>query len=196
MRLGSILSTVDGASLSSVVRRKTTRRALTILIALAVGWIVYMIAMVMTVYDGLLSMIFQPIIAVICSSLTVGMSLLVGLLFKVPVLGRWWRVTPIPVGLLVVASLVILCFGASLGLRQTFTHPETQQPIVGLRPDAALGGYFVLLFAIANWPLKQKWNAEHPRLYCCGAKRSQQLHLWLNKPGVRGDSGGGSLGER
>ena len=24
---------------------------------------------------------------------------------------------------------------------------------------------------------------EHRRVYCCGAKRSQQLHPWLNKPG-------------
>ncbi|HRZ54559.1 MAG TPA: hypothetical protein P5525_03760 [Candidatus Paceibacterota bacterium] len=141
-------------------RRKTMRRALAILIALAVGWIVYMIAMMMTVYDGLLSMIFQPIIAVICSSLTVGMSLLVGLLFKVPVLGRGWRATPIPAGLLVIASLAILCFGSTLGLRHTFMHPETKQPIEGLRPDAALGGYFALLFAISNWPVKPRRKAE------------------------------------
>jgi len=119
-----------------------------------------MIAMMMTVYDGLLSMIFQPIIAVLCSSLTVGIALLVGLLFKIPALGQWWRVTPIPAALLVIGSLVILCFGSTLGLRHTFTHPETQQPIVGLRPDAALVGYFVLLFAIANWPVKRKGDAE------------------------------------
>jgi hypothetical protein len=136
------------------------RRALAILIALAVGWIVYMIAMMMTVYDGLLSMIFQPIIAVICSSLTVGISLLIGLVFKIPVFGRWWRATPIPAALLVIVSLVILCFGSTLGLRHTFKHPEPQQPIEGLRPDAAMGSYFALLFGIANWPVKPKKNAE------------------------------------
>jgi hypothetical protein len=130
------------------------QRALAILVALAVGWTVYMIAMMMTVYDGLLSMIFQPIIGVICSSLTVGVALLVGLLFKIPVLGRWWRATPITAVILILASLVVLCLGSSFGLRRTFAHPETQQPIEGLRPDAALGGYFVLLFAMANWPMR------------------------------------------
>jgi len=119
-----------------------------------------MIAMMMTVYDGLLSMIFQPIIAVICSSLTVGIALLVGLLFKIPILGRWWSATPFPAALLLIGSLVILCFGSTLGVRHTFTHPETQQPIEGLRPDAALSGYFALLFAIANWPVKPKRNTE------------------------------------
>jgi hypothetical protein len=119
-----------------------------------------MIAMVMTVYDGLLSMIFQPIIAAFCSFLTVGGSLLVGLLFKVPVLGRLWRSTPIPAALLVVTSLVILCFGSSLGLRQTFTDLETHQQVEGLRPEAAVGAYFVLLFVLTNWPLRQKGDAE------------------------------------
>ena len=31
-------------------------------------------------------------------------------------------------------------------------------------------------------------------MYCCEAKGSQQRHLWLNMPGVRGVSGGESWG--
>ena len=142
------------------VRRRIMGHPFTILVALFVGWIVYMIAMVMTVYDGLLSIIFQPIIAVICSAFTVGISLLVGLLFKIPVLGRWWRSSMIPAALLVIVSLVILCFGASLGLRYTFTNPETHQPIEELHPDVALGGYFALVFTIANWPVRPRRKAE------------------------------------
>jgi hypothetical protein len=136
------------------------RRVLTILVAVATGWVVYMVAMMMTVYDGLPSMIFQPIMAVICSALTVGVGLVVGLLLKIPVLGRWWRATPITAAIFIVASLLVLCFGSTLGLSHTFTNPKTQEPIEGLRPDAALFGYFVLLFAIANWPLRQKGDAE------------------------------------
>lgn len=136
------------------------RRTLAILTALAVGWAVYMIAMVMTVYDGLLSLLFQPVLALICSTLTVGVALLVGLVFQIPVVGRWWRASRLPAGLLVVASLAILGFGSSLGLRHTFTHPETKQPVEGLRPDAAVGAYFTLVFALANWPVRR---AGEPR---------------------------------
>ena len=136
------------------------RRALAIFIALAVGWVVYMIAMAMTVYDGLISMVFQPIIAMICSTLVVGISLLVGLLFKVPVVGRLWRASSIPAALLLVGSLLIFCFGFRFGLRETFIHPETHQQFEGLHPVAAVGAYCMLLFAIANWPFKKKRNAE------------------------------------
>jgi len=137
-----------------LLRRETVLRAVAILIALAVGWVVYMIAMMMTVYDGLLSLILQPIMAVFWSVLTVGCALLLGLIFKIPVLGRLWRKSSLPAILLISASLFTLCFGYSLGLRQSYTDPETQQQIVLLRADAALGSYFVLLFTIANWPLK------------------------------------------
>ena len=58
-----------------------------------------------------------------------------------------------------VTSLALMCFGSSMGLKQTFTHPETKEVIEGLRSDVALGGYFVLLFAIANWPVRPKPNS-------------------------------------
>ena len=90
-----------------------------------------------------------------------------------------------------------LCFLSILvlGLMQ---HPSLDQAIRkngSITAYAAgacnIGLYFSVILAFVV-----KAIAEHPRLYCCGAKRSQQLHLWLNKPGVRGVSGGGSLGER
>ncbi len=131
-------------------------RSILVLLALITGWIVYMIAMLMTVYDGFLSMIFQPIIAMICSLLTVGASLVVGFIFKIPLLGKLWKSTPVPAALMLVLSLIILCFGSSLGLSQSFVHPETNQQITGLHSDAALGSYVALIFAITNWPIKPK----------------------------------------
>jgi hypothetical protein len=119
-----------------------------------------MIAMVMTVFDGALSIIFQPIMAAICSGVGVSVALLLGLFFRIPVLGRLWRATPIPASVLIIASVTVLCFGSQLGLAGTFTDPESKQQVRGLRSEAALGGYFTLLFAITNWPSRARRRVE------------------------------------
>jgi hypothetical protein len=63
---------------------------MTIVAAWILGWIVYMIAMMMTVYNGLLSLIFQPIMGALTSTIFVGEALLVGLIFRIPVIGKAW----------------------------------------------------------------------------------------------------------
>ena len=69
-------------------------RSLAILVAFGVGWVVYMVAMVLTVYDGLLSMIFQPILAALWSGCVVSLSLLLGLVLRIPPVSRVWRASP------------------------------------------------------------------------------------------------------
>jgi hypothetical protein len=66
-------------------------RALAVLAAFAVGWVVYMVGMVLTVYDGLLSLIFQPIMAALWSGFVVLLSLLVGLVLRVGPVSRFWN---------------------------------------------------------------------------------------------------------
>lgn len=44
------------------------RRIISVIIAWVLGWLVYMIAMVLTVYDGILSLMFQPIMGAIVTS--------------------------------------------------------------------------------------------------------------------------------
>jgi len=61
----------------------------------------------------------------------------------------WWA------GGFSAASLVVLLFGKSLGMSRVYSDPETHQPFTRLRPVAILGGYFVWLFAIANWPVRR-----------------------------------------
>lgn len=84
------------------------QRSIAALVAFAVGWVVYMVAMVLTVYDGCLSLVFQPFMAAICSGLFVGAALLVGLVFKLPVLGRWWRSSFLWAGAIAAGSLFFL----------------------------------------------------------------------------------------
>jgi hypothetical protein len=135
------------------------KRALGIFVALAVGWIIYMIAMVMTVYDGILSLIFQPFMAALCSGFFVGLAMLLGLVFRVPVAGRWWRANRLWAVAVILGGLCILCFGSLLGLTQVYTNPETGHQFTGLHSAAALSAYFAVLFGLANWPLPAR-NVE------------------------------------
>jgi hypothetical protein len=64
-------------------------RVLFVFTALCVGWIVHMIAMVLTVYDGLLSLLFQPLMAALWSTVFTAAALICGfLVFRIPLLGR------------------------------------------------------------------------------------------------------------
>ena len=135
------------------------RRVITIIAAWALGWLVYMVAMVVTVYDGIMSMIFQPIIGAVITTMTVIGSLVVGLLFRVPPIGRAWRAAWFMAPLLVIGSILLMCFGTRWGLTEAFTNPETGQQGVGLSPRVGITSYLVMVFAVANWPLKPKDTA-------------------------------------
>ncbi len=123
---------------------------------------VYMVAMIVTVYDGLLSMLFQPIIGGVVASLAVLGSLAVGLVFRIPAIGRAWRAVWFVAPALAVASVVLMCFGSRWGLTTTFTEPETGVKTTGLLPEVGITSYLVMVFVIANWPLKPKPNAQPP----------------------------------
>lgn len=138
-------------------------RILAVAVALGLGWVVYMIGMVLTVYDGLLSLIFQPFMAALASFISVTTALFIGLFFRVPILFRWWTRTSLWASLLVVASLLILTFGYSAGLTYAGTNPQTGSTVLTLHPAAALGGYFGLLFAVANWPASMRRRRNKAR---------------------------------
>lgn len=101
------------------------RRFIAIIAAWVLGWLVYMVAMVVTVYDGALSLLFQPIIGAVIASLVVGLSLLVGLVFRVPPIGHAWRAAWFLSPTLAAASIVLMCFGAHWGLVETVTDHDT-----------------------------------------------------------------------
>jgi len=126
-----------------------------VIAALIAGWIVYMIAMILTIYDGLLSLIFQPIMGLLASVLFVGAALIAGVLFRIPALGRIWRSSWMWAAGVVFSSIFLMCFGSMLGLRQCYLDPETGQQFAGLHSGVALASYFALLFAITHWPLKK-----------------------------------------
>ena len=135
--------------------RSLIARALSIVAAFAVGWIIYMIGMVLAVNDGLLSLIFQPIMAALWSGLVVLLSLLVGLVLRVGPISRFWNGSRRWAALIASASLFILMFGYFLGLTHVGIHPEPDQEVVMLHPTAAMVSYFLLVFSITNWPVRR-----------------------------------------
>jgi hypothetical protein len=140
---------MDGKIVNAIIWR-----VLAVFAAFIVGWIIYMIAMILTVYDGILSMIFQPFMAIICSGIVVTMTVLVGLVLKLPLLSRLWTATPALAIAMIAGSLFLLCFGSQLGIVETYTDPETHHSFQGLHSVVALSAYFAILFAIANWPFR------------------------------------------
>lgn len=138
-----------------MLRTRILSRASAVFVAFCIGWLVYMVAMVLTVYDGLLSLIFQPILAALWSGFVVGLSLLVGLLLRLRPVSRVWNGSRRWAALIAITSVFILVFGYFVGITYIGVDPDTQQEIKILHPAAALGGYFFLLFSIANWPIRK-----------------------------------------
>jgi hypothetical protein len=134
----------------------TVRRSRFIFAAWLVGWLVYMIGMVLTVYDGILSLIFQPIMAALVSGMCVGLCFMVGLVFKIPVVGKVWGASRFTAMTLATLSVFLMIFGSTFGFTQTFTDPESGAKIVGLHSGLAVACYWALLFSLVNFPITPK----------------------------------------
>ncbi len=122
-------------------RHKLLRRFLVIVVAFALGWLFYMVTVVRNGSEPL-EFLFAPFIGLMCSALTLGLSLLLGLLFKIPVLGRWWKRIPTAALISLLAILAIVTCSATL---ETHTGGTA---------------YLILVFTVANWPLKERRKPE------------------------------------
>src|SRR4051794_28124268 len=127
------------------------RRLVRLLVAWAAGWAVYMAAALLWAYDGIISLILQPVCAVVVSTACVAVALLAGLILHVRPIGRLWHSRRVWAGSLAGACLAVMGFGSSAGLTGTYVDPETGRAFVALHPAAALLSYFLLLFALAHW---------------------------------------------
>lgn len=128
------------------------QRLMRVIVAWLVGWVIYMIVVVLWGYDGPVGIGVQAAYGAVVSGGAVGLALLVGLVLLVPALGRAWDARPVGAVALAVAALAVMFLGSTLGLTGTYTDPETTVDFRALHPVAALLSYFALLFAVANWP--------------------------------------------
>ena len=111
-----------------------------------------MIGVMLMPRQGALEFIVQPFAGALWTALFVALALLLGLFLRIPILRRWWTSTRLWASILVASSVFILAFGQALGITAIGTNPKTNNSFEMLHPVAALGGYFCILFAVANWP--------------------------------------------
>jgi hypothetical protein len=119
------------------------------------GWLIYMVAMVLTVYDGALSLIFQPIMAALFSGVFVAAAFVVGLPLRLPKIRdvwsrfSWWAL------LISAAAICVLIFHEKLGLEVDGVDPETKEQMKMMSPLAGLLSYFFAIFPVVNLPGKE-----------------------------------------
>jgi hypothetical protein len=122
-------------------------------LAFLTGLAIYMVAMLMTVYDGILSLLFQPIMGSILTVIAmlvlcvIGSPLLVGRLWK-----KWrelWWISVAIAG----AGFVCLVLSWMPGIRVKVWDPEMSAWIDSFEPTLSIGGWLAMIFGVAFCPV-------------------------------------------
>lgn len=130
-------------------------RSLRVLVAWGAGWTIYLVAMLLWSYDGVLSLVLQPVVAGVVAAGAVGLAGVVGLVLRVRPIGRAWHGHPGRAIGLIVAALAMLGLGSAVGLTGEYVAPETGREFTALHPAAALLGYLAIIFALLHWPSRR-----------------------------------------
>jgi hypothetical protein len=119
-------------------------------VAFMVAWFYYMIAMMMTTYDGVLSMIFQPIIGAIFAAVGVAVCFLLGLPIRFirSMCERWRGVWWLPLFFGAVGFVLMVM---SWMLRVTVHDPATGMDVQTFQPAMALTGWLLSVFAALHF---------------------------------------------
>ena len=120
----------------------------------------YMVAMLRTTYDGFPSLVLQPFMAALASGVFVFVAFLTGSLLGLFTWGRRWKASWVRAFVIACLGGSVLAFGSLLGLTTTYADPQSGEVLEGLHWACALGGYFALVFGIANWPVPGAFRAS------------------------------------
>ena len=117
-------------------------------IAFTAGWFYYMVAMVLTVYDGGMSLIFQPVVGALFSAAAVLLCLIVGLpiRFASRVHAYWRRAWWLPF-VLGVIGFALMAVSWLPRFRQTVYDPVVEREVQTFQPSLVLSGYLLSVFA-------------------------------------------------
>jgi len=122
-------------------------------LAFVAGLAIYMVSMMMTTYDGILSLILQPIMGGILTAIAlVGVSVLASPLLFPAVWQRWRRVWWISLVMLVL-GLASLVASWHPSLRIEVADPETGGTRESFQPAMAIGGWLAVMFSLAYCPV-------------------------------------------
>ena len=132
--------------------------ALQIVTALAVGVVYYMLAMAMTVYDGVLSLMFQPIMGTILTLTAIVILLVVGLpIRRLTRLHRWWRNhwwIALVSGLV---GFIMMYASWQPEFRVQVLDPELNTLIDSFHPGLAVGGWMLTIFSVLHFYPPLPW---------------------------------------
>src|SRR3954449_13257279 len=136
------------------MRLPNLSRDAVMMIAWLLGWIVYMMIILATVFDGGLSFVIQGFVGIEVSGLCLGGAFLLGLVFKIPALGRWWKASRGWAAGLASISVAVLGASPMLGLTRNYLDDASGVEYTKLHPVICPLCYFLLIFAVANWPVR------------------------------------------
>ena len=140
------------------------RLAFQIITALMVGVCYYMLAMAMTVYDGILSLIFQPIVGTIITSIAIAVLLVLGLPIRhLPRLHQWWRKHGWFVFVLGTMAFGMMHASWLPPLRIQTTHPDLGTSVDSFHPVLAFGGWMLTIFSVLHFYPPLPWFRPRQR---------------------------------
>jgi hypothetical protein len=129
-----------------------------ILSALLVGVSYYMLAMAMTVYDGLLSMIFQPIMGAICTVVAIIILLVVGLPIRLmKKVNQWWKDHWWIAFILGTLAFAMMFVSWMPLFRIKMFDPETGIQFDSFHPVFSIGGWMLTIFAVLHFYPPLPW---------------------------------------
>lgn len=139
--------------------KKYRYRLVSLVVSFIAGWIIYTIGVTVFPYDGIIAIIFQAVIGAIITGIVVLLSWLIGFVARKYLPARCLRgylFHLVAIGL----CLFLLIFGCSLGLRGNYIDSEIGTTFQSINPIVGIGGYLLIIFFIANWPIKQKRTSD------------------------------------
>ncbi|QQE10156.1 hypothetical protein JD969_11615 [Planctomycetota bacterium] len=120
-------------------------------LALFTSWVIYMIAMAMTVYDGLPSLILQPFVGAIFSFITVFGLFALGSPLLLPKIWSLWKKLWLPLFFIIPICWLLMVL-SWFPYRITVYDHIFQMNVETFQPTLAITGYLLLLFAIIYQP--------------------------------------------
>lgn len=125
---------------------------LQVLAALLVGVFYYMLAVVLTMYDGFLTLIFQPIAGLLFSGVAIIVLLLVGLPIRLSkTINRWWRKhwwIPLALG---ISACVMMFLSLTPPFLEQVMDPELNEMVDCMNTDLGGGGWLLTIFAVLHF---------------------------------------------
>jgi hypothetical protein len=123
-----------------------------IIAALIIGVCYYTLVMAMTVYDGILSMIFQPIMGAIFTTIAIVIMLIAGLPIRfIRLLNTWWRQHWWIVFVIGAVAFGMMYASWMPQYRIKVFDPEMNMEVDSFHPALAISGWMMTIFAVLHF---------------------------------------------